>query len=125
MSPAWRVWPGYYARVMDRWTPALALAASLGCGVAEKVAPADSDKPFACRRDADCGADSCLAEFGICTRQSSSIESLLFEVTPQASDPVYGGASFLALQSVADAPASGSRLELRVRPRVPVTGRVL
>ena len=111
--------------VTDRSTRVLAFAALLGCGVAEKVAPADSDKPFACKRDTDCGAGSCLYEFGICTRQSGSIDGLLFEVTPQASDPVYGGASFLTLMSVAEPPASGARIPLNVRPRVPVTGRVL
>jgi hypothetical protein len=115
----------YYGPVLERSMPALALATLLGCGVAEKPAPTQSDKPFACRSDADCGAGSCLSEFGICTRPSGSLETLLVEVTPQASDPVYGGASFLTFQNVADAPPSGSRLELNVRPRVPVTGRVL
>jgi hypothetical protein len=110
---------------MERSTTALALAALLGCGVAEKPAPTESDKPFACRRDADCGPGSCIVEFGICTRPSGNVETLLFEVTPQASDPVYGGASFLTLQDVTDAPANGSRLELNVRQRVPVTGRVV
>jgi hypothetical protein len=124
-EPAARVRPRYYQPVMERSTSALALAALLGCGVAEKPAPTESDKPFACRSDADCGPGSCLSEFGICTRPSGSIETLLFEVTPQASDPVYGGASFLTLQNVADAPPKGARLELNVRPRVPVTGRVL
>jgi hypothetical protein len=112
-------------RVNDRSSRILAVAALLGCGVAEKVAPADSDKPFACKRDVDCGMGSCLSEFGICTRQSGTIDTLLFEVTPQPSDPVYGGASFLTQQSVAEAPAVGSRLEINVSPRVPVTGRVL
>ena len=68
---------------------------------------------------------SCLSEFGICTRPDGQLETLLFEVTPRASEPVYGGARYVTLQNVAEAPARGARIELNVPPRVSVSGRVL
>lgn len=103
------------------WLPALLL----GCGAQDEVAPEARDVPFACQTDASCGRGECLRELGICTRREGQLTTLLFEVTPQASDPVYGGARFLKTMNVgADAEVS-SPLELNVRPRVPVRGRVL
>lgn len=81
--------------------------------------------PFACSSNADCPSGSCLATAGICTRSSGRLTTLLFEITPQPSDPIYGGAQYLAFQDVSRAPRGGSPLTLNVRPRVPVTGRVL
>lgn len=106
--------------------PALLLFAPLvACGVSERTTPNERDVPFSCASDADCPAGGCVAQARICTRESGRLSTLLFEVTPQASDPVYGGARFLTLMDVSEAAAPGSRLELNVRPRVPVTGRVL
>jgi hypothetical protein len=96
-----------------------------GCGVQGQATPIAGDVPFACRSDEDCGSDACLTELGICTRREGQLTTLLFEVTPQASDPVYGGARFLKILSIGDAVDAESPLELNVRPRVPVVGRVL
>lgn len=101
------------------------LALALACGVRESPTSREGDVPFACERSADCPAGSCLSEFGICTRAAGRLESLLFEVTPQTSDPVYGGARFLTFLDVSAAPPAGERVELNVKPRVPVTGQVL
>ncbi len=101
------------------------IALTASCGVQDEAAPMERRAPFACQKDADCPVGACLAEFGICSRNDGQLTTLLFEVTPQASDPVYGGARFLTVQNVAEAPAAGSRIALNVRPRVPVTGRVL
>lgn len=103
----------------------LLIAGALGCGVQNEATSLERDVPFACSADTDCPAGSCLAEFGICTRQQSALQNLLFEVTPQASDPVYGGARFLTMFDVSQAPSAGARLDLNVTPRIPVTGRVL
>jgi hypothetical protein len=104
----------------------LTLALALACGVEKEATSLERDVPFACSDDADCPAGSCLAEFRICTRGKGQLEKLLFEVTPQASDPVYGGARFLTtLPNVSKPLAAGARLALNVPPRVPVTGRVL
>ena len=110
-------------RLVRALAPALPLA--LGCDVQQDSATPQWEVPFACVSDADCPAGSCLAEAGICTRNAGRLATLLFEITPQASDPIYGGAQFLAFQEVSRAPRAGSRLTLNVRPRVPVTGRVL
>jgi hypothetical protein len=98
---------------------------ALGCSVRREATSLERNVPFACSVDSDCPAGSCLAEFGICTRDEGKLENLLFEVTPQASDPVYGGARFLQVQNVASAGPDGARQELNVPSRVPVTGRVL
>lgn len=103
---------------------AFALALALGCDAREEETSLERDVPFSCQGDADCPAGSCLPEYGICTRNEGILDTLLFEVTPQSSDPVYGGARFLTRQSVAAAPADGDRLELNVQRRVPVTGQV-
>jgi hypothetical protein len=106
--------------------PRLPLAAllALGCGVQEQTETMERTVPFACASDADCAAGSCLEQFGICTRARGRLANLLFEITPQASDPVYGGARYLIVQDVSEAPPPGATLQLNVRPRVPVSGRV-
>jgi hypothetical protein len=112
-------------RVKERSTFGLLLAGALGCGVQDEATSLERDVPFACSVDSDCPAGSCLAEFGICTRRRGDFEKLLFEVTPQASDPVYGGARYLTWLDVSSAPSAGSRLDLNVKTRIPVTGRVV
>jgi hypothetical protein len=109
---------------MERSTLALATLL-LACDVSQEATSLERDVPFACDSDGDCPEGSCLAQFGICTRSDGKLENLLFEVTPQASDPVYGGARFLVVENVASALGEGQRATLNVRPRVPVTGRVL
>lgn len=104
------------------WLP---LALAFGCDVRQDAPPLDGQVPFACASNSDCPSGSCLAEAGICTRASGRLRTLLFEITPQPSDPIYGGAQFLAFQDVSQPPRAGSPLTLNVRPRVPVTGRVL
>ncbi|HTV20330.1 MAG TPA: carboxypeptidase-like regulatory domain-containing protein [Polyangiaceae bacterium] len=110
---------------MERSRCWLLVCFALACEVRERPTSLERDVPFACDEDTDCPAGSCLTEFGICTRSTGRLETLLFEVTPQPSDPVYGGARFLTKLDVSEAPKAGERLELNVRPRVPVTGQVV
>lgn len=110
---------------MDRASCWLPLCIALACSVQKEATSLQRDVPFACEQDTDCPAGSCLSEFGICTRSSGRLENLLFEVTPQPSDPVYGGARFLTVLDVSSAPPAGDWIELAVRPRVPVTGQVV
>lgn len=97
----------------------------LGCGAQDDVGPKAREVPFACQTDADCGAGDCLQALGICTSHEGQLTTLLFEVTPQASEPVYGGARFLKLMNIGAEADVASPLELNVRPRVPVRGRVI
>jgi len=110
---------------MERASCWLPLCFVLACSVQREATSLQRDVPFACEQDTDCPAGSCLSEFGICTRSSGRLENLLFEVTPQPSDPVYGGARFLTVLDVSSAPPAGDWIELAVRPRVPVTGQVV
>ena len=100
-------------------------AAVVACDVRSQSTPLEHDVPFACEADRDCSVGRCLAEFGICSRPSGQVTTLLFEVTPQASDPVYGGARFLKEVRIDGTDTPGSWLELNVRPRVPVSGSVV
>jgi hypothetical protein len=109
---------------MERST--LALAALLfACDVRQEATSLERDVPFACNSDADCASGRCLADFDICVGSEGTLEDLLFEVTPQSSDPVYGGARFLEVQNVAAEVAAGERALLNVRPRERVTGSVV
>lgn len=108
----------------DRSGFGLLLVGALGCVVQDEATSLERDVPFACTADADCPAGDCLEEFGICTRRGGDLQTLLFEVTPQASDPVYGGARFLTFLDVSAGPSAGARLDLNVKRRIPVTGRV-
>src|SRR5688572_20834904 len=111
----------------------LLLGAGAACSVRSEPAPLEHPVPFACTTDSDCATGRCLSDFGICTQDPSQLTTFLFEVTPQASDPVYGGARFLTrkdlrLEDLMAAEARGippGWLELNVRPRVPVRGSVL
>jgi hypothetical protein len=116
---------GIIGTVKDCSALGLLATLALGCGVQREATSLERDVAFPCITDADCAVGSCLAEFGICTQDDGELEYLLFEVTPQASDPVYGGARFLTLINVAAAPPDGARLPLKVEPRVRVTGRVV
>jgi hypothetical protein len=97
----------------------------LGCGAQDKLTPEARDVPFACRTDAECGEGDCQQELGICTSREGQLTTLLFEVTPQASEPVYGGARFLKIMHIGEDAEVSSPLELNVRPRVPVRGQVI
>lgn len=110
---------------MERSRRLLPVCFVLACGVREEATSLQRDVPFACSSSSDCSAGSCLSEYGICTRSSGRLDTLLFEVTPQPSDPVYGGARYLTRLDVSRPLAEGERLELNVRPRVPVTGQVV
>jgi hypothetical protein len=108
-----------------RWATLLSLALPLACDVRGESVPFERDVPFACQSDSDCQVGHCLNEFGICGRSDGRLTTLLFEVTPQASDAVYGGGRFLKLQNIGPASDDGAWLSLNVPPRVPVSGRVL
>jgi hypothetical protein len=110
---------------MERWSCWLPVCLGLACGVQKEATSLERDVPFACANDGDCPAGSCLSQFGICTRSSGRLENLLFEVTPQPTDPVYGGARYLTRLDVSQNRVAGERLVLNVRPRVPVTGQVV
>lgn len=113
-------------RASSRARAGVCLAAlALGCGPQGEIPTVARDVPFACQTQADCGAGECLAELGICTRRAGQLSTLLFEVTPQAADPVYGGARFVKIMDIGSQVPMASPLELNVRPRVPVRGRVI
>ncbi len=109
------------------------LGAATACSVRSQPAPLEHVVPYACDTDSDCTTGRCLSDFGICTQDPAQLTTFLFEVTPQASDPVYGGARFLIRKDLRleDLMAAEERgippgwLELNVRPRVPVRGSVL
>lgn len=114
------------------------LTAALGCSVNARSTSMEREVPYACSSDADCSEGRCLSELGICALERGEITRLLFEITPQASDPVYGGARFLIEKDIPSASdlseteieaalARGirrGRMELNVPPRVAVRGRV-
>lgn len=104
----------------------------LGCTVLEDEASDTRETRAACTSDADCSAGICQPAFGVCSQTEGELTRLLFEITPAAADPVYGGARFLTVLDLAAAPPEGvpargiapGWLELNVRPRVPVNGSV-
>jgi hypothetical protein len=111
---------------------ALLAGSVLGCSVLGATKSLEDAEAFRCQSDSECSAGHCLSAFGICSANSGGLSTLLFEVTPPASDPIYGGARFLTVLNLDDASAEGlpdrgispGWLELNVRPRVPVTGSV-
>ncbi len=103
----------------------LLCTAVVACDVRSQSTPLEHEVPLACETDRDCSVGDCLVEFGICSRPSGQLTTLLFEITPQASDPVYGGARFLKEVRIDGTDSSSSWLELNVRPRVLVSGSVV
>jgi hypothetical protein len=104
----------------------------LACSVLpEKTSDAPAT-PLTCSSDGECGKGHCLLPFGVCSQEQGELTHLLFEITPPASDPVYGGARFLTIMDLSAAPPDGvpdrgieaGWIELNVRPRVPVSGSV-
>ena len=107
-------------------------AAAAGCSVSPDTASDAPAAPLTCTSDADCKNAFCLAPFGVCSQMGGELTQLLFEITPPASDPVYGGARFLTVADLSKADPSGvptrgiepGWIELNVRPRVLVSGSV-
>jgi hypothetical protein len=117
--------PGAVILLAMRWPSLFLLVLPFACDVRGESVPSVRDVPFACQSDADCEIGHCVGELGICSRNDGQLTTLLFEVTPQASDAVYGGARFLKVQNIGPAAADGAWFSLNVPPRVPVSGRVL
>jgi len=120
------------ARVWWLWGAMLGGSLS-GCSVQGATKSLEGAESFRCQTDGDCSAGHCLSAFGICSQDTGGLDTLLFEVTPPGSDPVYGGARFLTVLDLSEANPEGlperginaGWIELNVRPRVPVTGSVL
>jgi hypothetical protein len=110
-------------RAMQRWSLGLA-ALAFGCDVKELPAPTVYAAAAPCRSDGDCSSGSCQAELGICNTPSGAIQTLLFEIVPQATDPRYGGARFYSYQSGL-ASSSSEPLVLSIPERVPVQGQIV
>jgi hypothetical protein len=92
----------------------------VSCNAAPGSAP--GRVPYACTRNSDCSVGTCNEEFGFCTQTWERSVSLLLEITPQASDPIYGGARFVGIVDrfgFSDAP-----LAFDVPPRVRVSGSI-
>ena len=115
-----------------RWLFWLISGAALGCTVNPDAASEAGEVQPACQGDADCSFGHCLTAFGVCSQSQGELTRLLFEVTPPASDPVYGGARYLTIadlsvmdpQGVPERGIAPGWHELNVRPRVPVSGSV-
>jgi hypothetical protein len=107
---------------MQRWTFALA-ALVLGCDVKTGPPTISQGAALPCRSASDCASGSCLADEGICNAPFGSLDTLLFEITPQATDPEYGSARFYSYQKGL-ARTSSEQLVLNVAERVPVQGQV-
>ncbi|MEY2933054.1 MAG: hypothetical protein RL033_3803 [Pseudomonadota bacterium] len=111
---------------------ALLSGAGLGCTVLQDEASDARETRAVCTSDSECSTGHCQLAFGVCSQPQGQLTRLLFEITPPASDPVYGGARFLTIQDVATANLDGvpergiepGWMEINVRPRVPVTGSV-
>jgi hypothetical protein len=116
-----------------RWLAWLISGAACGCGVLPDTASTAPQAPLTCADDSECTDGKCLTAFGVCSQPEGKLTRLLFEVTPPASDPVYGGARFLTIMDLKGAELGGvpergiaaGWLELNVRPQVPVSGSVL
>jgi hypothetical protein len=114
------------------WLWGATLGSLLGCSVLGATEALEGAEALRCQNDDDCGAGRCLSDFGICSQSRGELNTLLFEVTPPASDPVYGGARFLTILNLEDVSTEGlpdrgispGWIELNVLPQVPVTGSV-
>ena len=95
------------------WLWGATLGSLLGCSVLGSTEALEGAEALHCRNDDDCSSGHCLGAFGICSANTGGLETLLFEVTSPASDPVYGGARFLTVMNLADASPEG----LPPRPR--------
>src|SRR5688572_2042399 len=104
----------------------------LACTVRQDEASDAREARALCTSDGECSTGYCQLAFGVCSQPQGQLTRLLFEITPPASDPVYGGARFLTVQDVSTASPEGvlergiepGWMEINVRPRVPVTGSV-
>ncbi len=104
----------------------------LGCTVRQDEASDERETRAVCTSDSECSSGYCQRAFGVCSQPTGQLTRLLFEITPPAADPVYGGAHFLTIQDLSAANLEGvpergiepGWLELNVRPRVPVNGSV-
>jgi hypothetical protein len=104
----------------------------LGCTVRQDETSDARETRAVCTSDAECSTGHCQQAFGVCSEPQGQLERLLFEITPPAADPVYGGARFFTVLDLAAANVEGvpergidpGWLELNVRPRVPVNGSV-
>ncbi|MEO8181606.1 MAG: hypothetical protein ABI895_22450 [Deltaproteobacteria bacterium] len=115
-----------------RWLAWLISGAAFGCSVLPDTASDAPQAPLTCADDSECRDGHCLTAFGVCSQPEGELSRLLFEVTPPASDPVYGGARFLTIADLSAADLKGvpgrgieaGWIELNVLPRVPVSGSV-
>ena len=123
---------------MRAWT-SLTLVLGLSCAVNDRATSIEGDVPYACRSDRDCSVGRCVSDFGICARDSGDVMTVLFEVTPSASDPIYGGARYMVERNLTNADLEyededgdgyddrgikAGWLELNLPPRVPVSGSI-
>jgi hypothetical protein len=110
----------------------LVLGSALACSVLPDKTSDTAATPLTCSSDSQCTKGHCLLPFGVCSLDQGELTHLLFEITPPASDPVYGGARFLTIQDLDRVASQGEPergiepgwIELNVRPRVPVSGSV-
>ncbi|HEU4579935.1 MAG TPA: hypothetical protein VFS67_16865 [Polyangiaceae bacterium] len=111
---------------------AVVLSSGLACSVLPDSTSDAPAAPLTCSSDSQCTKGHCLLPFGVCSQDQGELTHLLFEITPPASDPVYGGARFLTILDLDAADPQGAPergiepgwIELNVRPRVPVSGSV-
>jgi hypothetical protein len=114
------------------WLWGATLGSLLGCSILGSTEALEGAEALRCHNDADCSTGHCVSTIGICSANTGGLETLLFEVTAPASDPIYGGARFLTVMNLEDASTEGLTergispgwIELNVRPQVPVTGSV-
>lgn len=94
------------------------------CNVAQQSPAPDGPLPYGCQSDDDCSVGQCRGVEGFCALGSGELDAVLVEVTPRATDPVYGGARYLSWLSL-PGESGNDGVELNVPPRVSITGRVL
>lgn len=107
---------------MQRCSIALAVLA-LACDVKELPSPTRHEAAAPCRTNGDCTSGSCQTDLGICNTPVGTLQTLLLEIVPEATDPRYGGARFYSYQTGLGA-SSSEPLLLNVPERVAVQGQV-